>query len=141
VKAARIAIALASTVLVCPAVASAQDVVSELRLVATRVQAMLTAARRAGDAIRITCLDDKLSRAHAALTEARTARGPRPRRALRERAPRILLEAEACTGAPAPPRGTIRETVVDPTIPAGDPTAVPEDGPWVDRPPSASGYY
>lgn len=138
---APIAAAIALAVLVCPAGARAQDIVSELRLVAARVQAMLTSARRGSDAIRITCLDDKLSRAHAALAESRTARGPRPRRALRERARRILAEAEACVGTGSPRRGTVRETLVDPAIPAGDPSEVPEDGPFADRPPSASGYY
>ncbi len=132
---------IALAVLVCPAGARAQDIVSELRLVASRVQAMLTSARRGSDAIRVTCLDDKLSRAHAALAEARTARRPRPRRALQERGRRILAEAGACVGAGAPRHGTVRETLVDPAIPGGDPSEVPEGGLWADRPPSASGYY
>lgn len=131
---------LALVVLVCPASASA-DLVSELRLVAQRVQAMLTAARRGGDAIRIACLDDKLSRAHAAVTEAQTSRGPRRARSLRERARTIQAEAEACVGAGRPPRGIVRETVVDPNLPSGDTTLLPEGTVWVDRPPSASGYY
>lgn len=130
----------AAELLVCAPDAHADDMVAEVRLVATRIQAMLTAARRASDAIRVTCLDDKLTRAHAAVSAARGARTARQQRALRERARQIAAEAEACTGGP-PVRGTSREVAIDPAIPAGDPTDMWEGSASVDRPPSASGYY
>lgn len=120
---------------------SAQDLVSDLRTIASRIQAMLGAARRAHDAPRIACLDDTLSRAHAAVAEARTARGARIRRAIRERGRQITVDADRCLNIEPAPTGTVREVLVDPSIPNVDPTMAPEGVLWPDRPPSASGFY
>jgi len=131
-----IAIGAAAT----PSPALGADAVAEVRLIATRIQSMLTAARRARDVIRVTCLDDKLTRAHAAVREVARARTRRVRSAIRQRARELVVEAERCSGT-EPIRGTVREVVVDPTVPRTDPTELPEGTLWMDRPPSASGYY
>lgn len=122
--------------------ATQASLVAYVRTIATRITSMLAVARRARDTARQTCLDEKLTRAHAALADARTARIPRIQSAIRSRARDIALQAEAC----GRPEGEVigrptRETIVDPSIPAEDPTLLDQETFVVERPPSASGYY
>jgi len=124
-------------------VAEAQRISERGNTLSRRVQGMLDEARRAGDVIRVTCLDDKLTQinAHRRTLGARVESlqesvqlGDEGRRnheftvitVLSQNLDELDRAASECIGQDLFETGTTRvTTTIDPTVPDEDPSLIP----------------